>query len=44
MPLQVGQPLPIVPLSLEAEHCLPVDLEVAYTVACQRRRLDEVLP
>lgn len=44
MPLQVGQPLPTVPLSLEAEHCLPVDLEAAYAVACQRRRLDEALP
>ncbi len=41
--LAVGQPLPTVPLSLEAEHCLAVDLEAAYGEACQRRRLDEAL-
>jgi hypothetical protein len=41
--LSVGQPLPTLPLSLEAEHCVAVDLEAAYTEACQRRRLDEVL-
>jgi uncharacterized protein DUF4058 len=44
VPLAVGQPLPTLPLSLEAEWCVPVDLEVAYKEACQRRRLDEVLP
>jgi hypothetical protein len=44
VPLAVGQPLPALPLSLEAERCVPVDLEVAYREACQRRRLDEVLP
>ena len=42
LPLAVGQPLPTVPLSLEAELCLPLDLEAAYLDACQRRRLDEV--
>ena len=41
--LAVGQPLPTVPLSLEAEHCVPVNLEAAYAEACQRRRVDEVL-
>jgi hypothetical protein len=41
--LAVGQPLPRMPLSLEAEHCLAVDLEAAYGEACQRRRLDEAL-
>src|SRR5262249_41638899 len=40
--LAVGEPLPTLPLSLEAEHCLAVDLEVAYLEACRRRRLDEV--
>jgi hypothetical protein len=43
VPLAVGQPLPTLPLSLEAEHCVPVDLEAAYAEACQRRRLDEVV-
>jgi hypothetical protein len=40
--LAVGQPLPTMPLSLEAEHCVAVPLETAYTEACQRRRVDEV--
>ncbi len=43
MPLRVGAALPTVPLSLAAELCLPVDLEAAYTDACQRRRVDEAL-
>jgi hypothetical protein len=42
MPLSIGQPLPKVPLALEAELCVPVDLETSYRDACQRRRLDEV--
>ncbi|HZT80390.1 MAG TPA: DUF4058 family protein [Gemmataceae bacterium] len=37
--LALGQPLPTVPLALNAEVCLPVDLEETYTAACQRRRL-----
>jgi hypothetical protein len=41
--LAVGQALPTVPLSLEAEHCLAVDLEAAYGEACQRRKVDEAL-
>jgi hypothetical protein len=41
--LAVGQPLPTMPLSLEAEYCVPVDLEAAYVEACHRRRVDEVL-
>lgn len=41
VPLTVGQPLPTLPLSLEAELCIPVDLEAAYVEACQRRRVDE---
>jgi hypothetical protein len=40
--LAVGEPLPTLPLSLEADHCLAVDLEIAYLEACRRRRLDEV--
>jgi hypothetical protein len=42
-PLAVGQALPRLPLSLSAEHCLPVDLESAYLEACRRRRLDEIM-
>jgi hypothetical protein len=37
--LEIGQKLPILPLALDAEQCLPIDLETTYTVACQRRRL-----
>ncbi len=43
LPLSVGQALPVMPLSLGADHCVPVDLETAYTEACNRRRVDEVL-
>lgn len=39
IPLEVGQPLPVLPLALNAELCLPLDLEATYTAACQRRRL-----
>jgi hypothetical protein len=39
MSLQLGQPLPTVPLSLAADCCLAVDLEKAYLDACQRRRV-----
>jgi hypothetical protein len=42
-PLSVGLALPTMPLSLEAELCVPVDLEAAYSEACQRRRVGEVL-
>jgi Protein of unknown function (DUF4058) len=41
VPLAVGQPLPTLPLALEAERCVPVDLEAAYVEACRRRRMDE---
>jgi hypothetical protein len=37
--LALGRPLPTVPLALNAEVCLPIDLEETYTAACQRRRL-----
>jgi hypothetical protein len=39
VPLAVGQQLPVLPLALNAELCLPLDLEGTYTAACQRRRL-----
>jgi hypothetical protein len=41
-PLEVGQPLPAMPLSLAADLCVRVDLEAAYLEACRRRHLDEV--
>jgi hypothetical protein len=37
--LEIGRPLPVLPLALNAELALPVDLEATYTAACQRRRL-----
>jgi hypothetical protein len=37
--LEIGQPLPVLPLALDAELALPIDLEATYTAACQRRRL-----
>jgi hypothetical protein len=37
--LAVGNELPTVPLALNAELCLPIDLEATYTAACNRRRL-----
>jgi hypothetical protein len=37
--LAVGSELPTLPLALNAELCLPIDLEATYTAACQRRRL-----
>ncbi|MBY0456240.1 MAG: hypothetical protein K2V38_02765 [Gemmataceae bacterium] len=37
--LAVGAGLPTLPLALNAELCLPLDLESTYTVACARRRL-----
>jgi hypothetical protein len=43
VPLNLGQPLPTMPLSLEAELCVAVDLEAAYEEACQRRRVDEAI-
>jgi len=43
MVLEIGEPLPAMPLSLHAELCLPVDLEASYQEACRRRRLDEIL-
>jgi hypothetical protein len=38
-PLEVGRSLPVLPLALNAEITLPLDLEATYAVACHRRRL-----
>jgi hypothetical protein len=38
-PLSVGKKLPTLPLALNAELCLPIDLESTYMAACSRRRL-----
>jgi hypothetical protein len=37
--LALGAPLPVLPLALNADVCLPVDLEATYMDACRRRRL-----
>jgi len=37
-PLAIDAVLPAVPLSLEAEVCVPVDLENSYSEACRRRQ------
>jgi len=42
-PLAVGEILPTTPLSLGAELCVPVDWEAAYSEACRRRRVEEVV-
>jgi hypothetical protein len=39
VPLALGAALPVLPLALNAEICLPLDLEATYTAARQRRRL-----
>jgi hypothetical protein len=38
-PLAIGAALPVLPLALNAEICLPLDLESTYMAARQRRRL-----
>ena len=38
-PLAVGGELPTLPLALNTELCLPVDLEATYSAACARRQL-----
>lgn len=37
--VRVGGGLPVLPLALDAETALPLDLDATYTAACQRRRL-----
>ncbi len=39
VPLALGRPLPVLPLALNAELRVPLDLEGTYVDACQRRRL-----
>jgi hypothetical protein len=39
VPLDLGQPLPIIPLALRGGPRLPVDLETTYTEACASSRL-----
>ena len=38
-PLAGGQALPILPLALDKEICVPVNLDATYMEACQRLRL-----
>ena len=38
-PLSIAIPLPVLPLALNAELSMPVDLEATYLDACRRRRL-----
>jgi hypothetical protein len=38
--LAVGAVLPVMPLALSGEYCLPVDLEATYTDAARRRRIE----
>lgn len=38
-PLNVGSPLPVLPLALKGAQAIPLDLEAAYTDARQRSRL-----
>ena len=37
--LSLAAALPVLPLALTAELCLPVDLEATYTDVCRRRRM-----
>lgn len=37
--LSVGQPLPALPLWLESDLAVPLDLETTYTTACRRLRI-----
>jgi hypothetical protein len=37
--LIVGEPLPTLPLWLQEDLCLPLDLEASYVAACAARRI-----
>jgi hypothetical protein len=37
--IEVGQPLPTMPLRLTGDYFIPVDFEATYTEACRRRQL-----
>ena len=39
VPLQIGQPLPIMPLRLTGDLFVPVDFENTYMEACRRRKI-----
>ena len=39
-PLTVGRPLPVLPLALTGELCLPIDLEATYIDACRKLRIN----
>lgn len=41
--LDVGRPLPIIPLWLRESICLRVDLEETYRAACREQRIDDAL-
>lgn len=41
VPLTVGEPLPSVALSLEAELCVRVDLEATYAETCEWKRISD---
>jgi hypothetical protein len=38
-PLALNQPLPVLPLSLDADLVIPVDFEGTYAKACRRKRM-----
>jgi hypothetical protein len=38
-PLALNQPLPVLPLSLDADLVIPVDFEATYVEACRRKQL-----
>ena len=39
-PLALGRPLPVLPLALTGELCLPISLETTYADACRKLRLN----
>jgi hypothetical protein len=38
-PMALGQPLPVLPLALRGDGCVPLNLEATYTEARTRSRL-----
>jgi hypothetical protein len=42
-PLELGKPLPIMPLWLRGDICLPVELQPSYDRVCQELKLEDVL-
>src|SRR5262249_28371050 len=39
--LEVGQPLPVLPLAVRGLGVLPIDLETTYTTTCQDSRIQD---